>query len=216
MELREMKEIDIENWERKEHYRFFSQSDLPFYNVSFNVDITGLPEYTKQHHLSFTNTVMYLTVRAMRQIRNFLYRIENGKVVEYNTLDPSFACLKDGEELFRFITVKYTDDPKEFDHNAKAAVRKSTKYFDIGPETERSNFVFISSLPWIPFTGISHTLSLNRDDAVPRVSWGKYFYSDKTLCMPYDVQVNHRFVDGLHVGKFYEKLHEEIRTMIRI
>ena len=42
-----MKEIDIETWSRKEHFQFFQRSDLPFYNVNFNVDITGLKEYAQ-------------------------------------------------------------------------------------------------------------------------------------------------------------------------
>ncbi len=208
-----MKEIDLNQWDRKEHFLFFSKSELPFYNVSFNVDITGLKEFSKREDVSINNVIIYLTIRALSQIKNFLYRIENGKIVEYESLDPSFTCLKSGEELFRLITLEYSDNVWEFDKIVKQAIQNSTAYFDLSMIMQRSNFVFISTLPWIPFTGIDHTLSLRKEDAIPRVSWGKFFKDGERVKLPYNIQVNHMFVDGFHVGKFYEKLDEEIAKL---
>lgn len=211
-----MKEINLNEWDRKEHFSFFSKSDLPFYNVSFNVDITGLKEFSKREDISINNVIIYLTIRTLCQIKNFLYRMENGKVVEYESLDPSFACLKNGEELFRLITVEYIDNVWEFDKRVKQTILKSTSYFDLSMLMHRSNFVFISTLPWIPFTGIDHTLSLKKEDAIPRISWGKFVKDGEKVNLPYNIQVNHMFVDGFHVGKFYEKLNEEISEILKL
>ncbi len=70
-------------------------------------------------------------------------------------------------------------------------------------------------MPWLSFTAVDHTLSLRRDDGIPRVTWGKYFDAGPTL-LPFNIQVNHMFVDGLHVSRFFEQLDQEIaraRTM---
>jgi chloramphenicol O-acetyltransferase type A len=114
------------------------------------------------------------------------------------------------------ITVEFTDDLTSFDERAKEEIKNSNSYFDLGLLSRRADFVFISTLPWIPFTGIDHTLSLRREDSIPRISWGKYFTKGKRVLLPFNIQVNHIFIDGLHVGKFYQLIHEEIRRQINI
>ena len=210
-----MKEINLDNWDRKEHFNFFIKSDLPFYNVNFNIDITGLKEQTKLHGLSLNNSLIYLTTKTLNKINNFLYRVNNGQVVQYEKINPSFACLRDNEELFRLISVEYCDDIFKMDKIIKEAIINSDKYFDLSMLIGRSDFVFISTLPWIPFTGIDHTLSLKNDDAIPRISWGKFYELNDKIVLPYNIQVNHIFIDGLHVGKFYETLQEEIKQQIK-
>lgn len=209
-----MKEIDIETWDRKEHFRFFLRSDLPFYNVDFELDVTGLHAFCKQRGVSVNSTLIYATVKALNRVENFLYRLENGKVVRYDGIDPSFTTIREGEELFRLITVGFHDDLAVFDRTVKAAVAASTAYFDVGMLAGRSNFVFISALPWVPFTGIDHTQSLNKEDAMPRVSWGKMHERNGKTVLPYNIRVNHIFIDGLHVGRFYECLVEEVQKLV--
>lgn len=209
-----MKEIDLSAWERKEHFDFFSRSDLPFYNTNFNIDIIGLKEFTDKNNISLSNALIFSTVTAMSSVKNFLYRIENDKVFEYDRIDPSFTYLKDGEELFRLITVEHKKNLYEFDKEAKKAISESKQYFDLSLLSKRSNFVFISILPWIPFTGIDHTMSLNKNDSIPRVSWGKCFEENNKVLLPFNIQVNHRLIDGIHVGKFYNNLIEIIDKMM--
>lgn len=210
-----MKEIDVEKWDRKEHFMFFQKSDLPFYNTNFNIDITGLKETTKEAEVSFNTALIYITMKAMLKIENFKYRYENGRVIEYENFFPSFTHIKKGESLFRFITVEFTGSLKEFDAAVKQKITDSTKYIDTEELKNGTNFVFISSLPWIPFTGIDHTMSLNKYDTIPRVTWGKYFQNGDRVLLPYNIQVNHLFIDGLHVGMFYENMLSEIESMCR-
>lgn len=207
-------EIDMDLWDRKEHFNFFLNSDLPFYNINFNVDVTGLQELCKKQNISVNSALIYATVKALNQIENFLLRLENGAVVKYSNIDPSFTYIRKGEELFRLITLPFQENLCAFNNAVKSAIAESNKYFDIGMLKERSNFVFISALPWIPFTGVDHTQSLNKQDAIPRITWGKIHELNGKTVLPYNIQVNHIFIDGLHVGKFYEYLSEEIKNLI--
>ena len=75
--------------------------------------------------------------------------------------------------------------------------------------------MFISPIPWITFTATDHTLSLRKEDAIPRVSWGKVYMSGENALLPYNVQVNHVFVDGIHVGRFFEALKDELSDIRR-
>jgi chloramphenicol O-acetyltransferase type A len=207
-----MKEIELDTWKRKEHFEFFKRTDLPFYNV--NVDITGLKEFAKTNSLSLNNTFIFLATRSLNKIENFRYRLRNNTVVLHDSLNPSFAHLKSGDDLFSMITVDFCDDIFEFDLEVKKEVEHTTSYFDLHKLAGRDDFVFISPLPWFSFTGVDHTMSLKKDDAIPRISWGKYFENNGRVFLPFNIQVNHIFVDGIHVGYFFEELNREIQEII--
>lgn len=208
-----MKEIDIASWDRKEHFKFFGQADLPFYNVNVNVDITGLRGYAKALPVSFNTLLIYLTIRAANRVENFRYRCRGESVVLHDRLHPSFAHIREGEDLFRLITVDFSDDLAEFDQIVRARIEDSDSYFNLEKAAGRDDFVFISSMPWVSFTGLDHTLSLARDDGVPRATWGKFFDEGGKTLLPYNIRVNHMFVDGIHVGRFFDALGNEIRQL---
>lgn len=208
-----MKEINIDNWNRKEHYNFFMRSDLPFYNVNFEVDVSGLKHWSKENCLSLNNVLIHKTVSAINRVDNFLYRIENGSIVKYEMIHPIFACIRENEELFRMITVEYLNNIHDFNRNVVEAIRNSKSYFDFSQLAKRSNFVFISPLPWIQFTGVDHTISFRKDDSIPRITWGKIFEKNGNMVLPYNIQVNHALVDGIHVAKFIECLQNDITNI---
>ena len=44
-----MKFIDIENWNRKDHYNYFKQLNYPHFNICANLDITKFYRYIKEN-----------------------------------------------------------------------------------------------------------------------------------------------------------------------
>jgi len=208
-----MQEIDIATWKRKEHFSFFRKADLPFYNITAPVDISGLKEFAKTQACSFNTLLVYLTTKAMNTVENFKFRLRGETVVLHDRIHPSFAHLKNGDDLFSLITVDFSDDLSAFDQTVRAAIAACDSYFNLAHLKGRDDFVFISSIPWISFTGIDHTLSLKKNDAIPRVTWGKYFDDNGRTLLPFNIQVNHMFVDGLHVGRFFAKLDRDIQAI---
>ena len=47
----------------------------------------------------------------------------------------------------------------------------------------------------------------------PRITWGRYGEENGRKKLGMSVEVNHRFIDGLHLGKFYEKLQADIDAL---
>ncbi len=203
-----MKNIDMENWSRRDHFDFFMRAEYPQYNVCFNLDITDFHGTIREAGLPFYHTVIYFTTAAANSIPEFRYRIRGESVVEHDILHPSFTHMRPGEDLFRMITVDMTGTLDEF---LKAASEKSSKqniFIEADKLAGRDDFLYITSLPWVSFTSISHTIRLNRDDAVPRLSWGKFFEQGGRILLPYSVHVHHGFVDGYHIGLFENRLAE--------
>ena len=47
----QMNVLDIQNWNRKNHYNYFKQLDYPHFNICGNVDITSFYRYIKENGL---------------------------------------------------------------------------------------------------------------------------------------------------------------------
>ena len=210
-----MKPVDMKTWNRKEIYDFFSGISDPFYMVSFTVDVTGLKAFTKRHGCSFYYSLIYLCCKAMSCIENFLY-VDNGKqVCMIDQREPSFTDRKPGSELFHIVSVPMHEDIIEFCESAKAASRSQQCFIDLSKEG--CNLAYFSCLPTLRLTALTNEFDLLSSsfasDSVPRIAWGKYSQNNGRLELTISMEVNHRFIDGIHIEKFAARLAEMIEKL---
>lgn len=206
-----MEVINIENWSRAEHFKFFRNMDFPQYNICMNIDITNFLSKVKEKKLPFYYAMIYATMSAANATEEFRYRFRSGDVILHDKIHPSFTEMTAGSELFKLVTLDLRDSMEEFVEAAKRKADSQTAHFPLD-EMNREDLVYITCIPWISFTHLSHTFSLKKDDAVPRLSWGKYYKDGDKVHLPYSVQVHHAFADGIHVGKFVERLQEYLNS----
>ncbi len=209
-----MQEINIDTWRRKEHFNFFRNVAYPLYNICFDMDITNLLDFTKANNLSLNLVLVYFSTKALNDIENFRYRLRKDKVILHEILTPSFAHIDKGSDLFKMVTVEMCTELIEFVQSAKDKAENQKEYFKVQDFINRDDFVFYSAIPWISFTSIDHTINMKQEDAIPRISWGKYYSRDNKVLLPYNIQVNHMFVDGIHLGMFKDKLEELINSQV--
>lgn len=210
-----MREIELETWNRKEHYQFFRRMDYPVYNICFELDVTRYRRFAKKAGLSFNNALLYLSTRTLNEIENFRYRSRDGKVIVHDSTHPSFAAMSGDSGLFKLVTVDYQSDLRSFNANVNAASRAESPFFPLEQLKGRDDLIFFSAIPWIAFTSLDHTVNLNKDDAVPRITWGKFQRRGMRLMLPYNMQVSHLFVDGYHLGLCRRKLDDNMKVIIR-
>lgn len=197
--------IDEKNWERAMHCMVFRNSVEPAFCVTFEVDVTKFLHKVKEQGFSFTIAMVYAVCKCANEIEAFRYRFLDGNVVLFDNIDTAFTYLNSETELFKVVNVPMLDNMEDYVSLATKTAREQKAYFT-GP---LGNDVFqCSPLPWISYTHISHTNSGKKDNATPLFDWGKYFERDGHIIMPISVQAHHSFVDGLHVGKFAEKLQD--------
>jgi chloramphenicol O-acetyltransferase type A len=211
-----MKYIDKKTWDRKEHFEFFYRSDYPQYNVCMNLDISRFLPYVKDQKLPFYFATIYAVMEVVNTLDDFRYRIRNSEVVLHDKVHPSFTYLDSKEKsgLFKVVTVDMADNLPDFVKTAGETARSQKEYFPLETLTGRDDLIYITCLPWISFTHASHTITLNRDDSVPRISWGKYFTQGNSVLLPFSVQVNHAVADGYQVGVLVEKLQNYLDNII--
>ncbi len=203
-----MKTIDIEQWDRKDHFHFFNGMDYPHYNVCADVDMTKTSAYIEDHDLSLFTTILYAISHVANGIEAFRLRIRGDHVVLHDAVHPSFTVLT-GERLFGFAEVKYTGEASRFFQETDTAIRNARQAASLEDEEDRDDYLFVSSLPWVKFTSISHPIHMHPVDSVPRISWGKAVKEGPGTVVPVSVQVHHALADGVHIGAFFETLHEE-------
>ena len=203
------KYIDIESWPRKAQYKLFKQMDYPHFNICANVDITEMYSYVKANDISFFRAMIFITSKIANNITEFKYRMEDDKVVEYDFIHPSFTFLTQ-LEVFSFCNVNYTDDFQGFLERVEEQIKQLNGKVDIEDEPNRNDRVFITSMPWVSFTSVTHPINFSPSDSIPRIAWGKYFEENGKLKLPVSVQVNHALMDGLHVGRYFSLLQDSL------
>lgn len=200
-----MQYIDQTEWPRRAHYELFSRMRFPFYNVAFPVDVTALYRHVKARGLSFYYALVYQSAAALNGVDAFLYKEREGRILRHDRLVPSFTDMKPGGDLFHIVTLELGPDMADFCARAKAESAAQTALIaDHGyPEDE---LIFMTCLPWMPITTLTNERDLDVTDAVPRLGWGKYEEREGRKILTMSVDVNHRFIDGVHIGRFYQAL----------
>lgn len=206
-----MKKIDLTTWPRAELFQFFSAVSQPFYSVTFRVDVTDLHRYTKEHGISFYYALGYLVTDAINAVENFRYTIRNGEVWLLDGRIPSLTDLHPGSEQFHIVTLPKVGTMEEFCAAAQAKSRAQTTLLDQDDETD--NLIYISSTPWFDLTSCTNERDFDKDDNIPRITWGKYVEANGRETLGMALEVNHRFIDGLHLGRFYQHLQASIDAL---
>lgn len=208
-----MKIIDLQTWERTPQYMFFRRMDYPQYNVCVNIDVTRFVETAAERGLPFYYAMLYTANQSLNAVKEFRYRIRGEQVVLHDVVHPSFTDMDEGSDLFKVVVADMEPDMETF---AARAAEKSARQRDFavaGDIEGRDDLIYYTCLPWVSFTNLSHTISLNRDDSVPRVSWGRYFSSEGRILLPFSVQAHHAFVDGVHIGRYVDGLQKCLDTI---
>lgn len=204
-----MKQIDIASWPRREIYQLFSGCDHPFYSATFELDVTNLRHYTHETGLSFYYSLSYLITVAMESVEPLRIRIRNGQLIIVDALIPSCTDLKPGSDCFFINTLPHGEDLAAFCRQARQQAQEQTSFLNPAMEA-RDELIYFSCLPWFPLTGFVTERNLDVDDCIPRVTWGRYQMRGERCILNVTVEVNHRTVDGVHLGRFYEVLRQKI------
>ena len=202
-----MRYIDMKNWPRRDHFRVFNALDYPHFNMCANVDLTAFYPVVKERGISFSTAVVYVLARAANAIPEFRQRIRAGEVVEHEVVHPSTTILIN-EDLFSFCPINYVEDFSLFATKATEQKAHVKEHPMLDDEPNQDDLLFLSDIPWVSFTSFVHPFHLNPTDSIPRLVWGKFFKEGNLLKMPLSVQGHHALMDGIHIGRFYEKVQD--------
>ena len=204
-----MKTININTWNRKEHFNFFSQYDEPFFGIVSEIDCTNAYKMAKSNNESFFAAYLHKSLVAINKIPEFRYRINEKEVVIYDEIHAASTIGRD-DGTFGFGFIQYNNDFQIFSNSLAAEIAKvqNTNGLCLSEDSMRNDTIHYSSVPWIKFTGLTHARNFKSPDSVPKIVFGKTSTIGNKMTMPISINAHHGLLDGLHIAKYLEIFQE--------
>lgn len=209
-----MKLIDINNWNRVEHFNFFSSFANPQLNIVTEVDCTSAFNNAKKKGHSFFASYLHKSMQAVNAVKEFRYRIVDNKVYEFDVIHAGTTIAR-SDNTFAFAIITYSPDFLIFQKSLKEEVRavENSQGLRLTVEDERYDLIRHTTLPWIHFTAIMHPTKLDKTDSVPKISFGKMVEREGKRFLPVSVEAHHGLIDGFHISQYLNEFQKNLSDL---
>ncbi len=210
--------LDMEKWERAEHFNFFQSMRNSQYGFTVQQDVTELLAYrknqnTKSDKLRFSDMLYYLATLAGNKIPELRTRIVEGKPAIYDVIHPAFTYIPKGRNLHANCLCRLGRDFKETSANIDSARQSADENPLLTPAGgEQPNLFYFSVVNGISFTSASNPWGDCNVDSVPRILFGHITENESgRKFMPVTAEALHGLMDGKHFGDFFKIFDEMCR-----
>lgn len=217
------KEIDIEQWERKDIYAAFSSFNNPCTAVTASVCCTGLKAIAKQRGESLFIYHLYCILKAQNDIDEFRIRImPDGRIVLFDRIDASITVNSDGKGRLVSLNVPWIEPFPEFYDQVRSYIAQVTTLSSVFTSSwsnkgeESMGLVFVDALPKLAFTSIVAADGLNVLPYCPLINIGMVTNTNGIETMPVAITSHHGLVDGYHITRFYIRMEENMAELGRM
>lgn len=217
-----MKKIDIDKWERKSHYNWFSSFLNPSLSFTVRMNITKILHYSKQNKISSFALIMFVICECINDNKACRLRVLNNNVYEIEYANVAYTIMVN-ENTFvncrartHFGFNSFLEDVKRNQEKYSNSNFIQEEYNDISIV----NDIYCSCVPWIDFISVTQPIPENipESKSIPRVVWGKYIKENNNDVMSLSINVNHALVDGNDVSTVYsaiQKAFDNIEEFIK-
>lgn len=209
------RKFDVENWPRKEHYKYYTERLKIQYNLTVEADVSKLLAYCHKSGRRFYPAFIYKAAKAVNSIENFrLFRNEQGELCLWDCVHPNYTIFHDDDKTFSDCWSRYSPD---FDEFYAAITADMTKYKDTkgikARANQPANFFCISVAPWTTFASFNSALTGGEPQFFPVITAGKYREVSGRMLMPVNMSIAHAVCDGYHAGLFFATLQRELESV---
>ncbi len=196
--------VDLETWERREKYEYFSRGGCGF-TMTAELDITHLRRYAKEHGAKLYPMLVAVAAQAVNAHPEFRYGwSEEDEFVCYNTMHPLFFDVMENGNV-KCLVAEYIPDALR---QVEEIERVRAEYADVNKYNPQGAFplnsVNISAVPWIKTTNISFCLQYCATFYPPILTFGKFEEQDGKTVIPLSVYCNHAVNDGYHCAMLFQ------------
>lgn len=201
--------IDLNKWNRKEHFLFFTEFDDPFFNLTTKIDCTSTYAFSKENDLSFFICYLYASLKAANETDEFRMRIDGNDVIIHDVIRASPVIMLENNS-FRYAYLDYKSTLSEFHKETQQIIDKIKKGVELIPSAGNSDVIHYSVIPWIDFTGLKHPRKFGTKESIPKITFGKLHEESGKQVMPVNIEVNHALMDAFHVSGYLNRMQEII------
>ncbi|WP_101474580.1 chloramphenicol acetyltransferase [Fusobacterium sp.] len=195
--------IDIDKWERAEHFKYYINLIKTNYTVTVDFDITKLCNEIEKRNLKFFPTMLYAIIKGVNLNKEFRMSYDkDGNLGYWDYCDPSYTIFHEDDHTFSDIWSKYNEDFKIFYKNVAEDMQKYRNIKGIKTKLGRGdNFCPISCVPWVHYKSVSHDTYTEPGIFFPVITFGKYEKKEDKVVIPFSIFVSHAVADGWHTAK---------------
>ncbi len=200
-----MKKLNQSNWNRKEHFDFFSQFDEPYFGIVTEIDCTKAYQIAKNKKQSFFAYYLHKSLLAVNQVEEFRLRIIDDEITIFEEIHASSTIGRE-DGTFAFTFVPYNKDFDVFNNSLKEEINQvqNSTGLRLNDDDSRIDVIHYSSIPWNSFSGLTHARNYKRKDSSPKITFGRMFYKGDKRMMNIAIYVHHGLADGFHIAKHLE------------
>lgn len=191
--------IDLETWNRKEHYLFFKQYDDPFWSVTVNVDASHLYQKAKREKFPFSLAYLFGAIKAGNQVEAFRMRIESDQPVVYDVIHASNTILR-SDGTFGFSIHPYTPNFEEFVQQGIREYQRVRMETGLCSPYTGNAVIYFTVVRGTHFTSFDHARVQRSRSSIPLIAFGEM----RNGQLPMAIHAHHALVDGQHIGQFID------------
>ena len=212
-----MRVIDVNSWDRRSHFEWFSQFANPCFSLGKSVEVGRTLAFCQEHGLSSFATIMYASCRVLNSIECFRYRMLDGNVVEVPYANAAYTSAIN-ERLFRNCRAYSQLGLEDFCEQVRRLSEDRKEEEEREEKDKHGSFnnvaivddIYFSCVPWIDFDYVIQPIPDMSDEnkSIPRVTWGKYVQEGDGTHMTLDITANHALVDGKDMALAFQMLQD--------
>ncbi|WP_324822696.1 chloramphenicol acetyltransferase [Sinanaerobacter sp. ZZT-01] len=200
--------IDMEKYERREHFDYYMKMVRTNYNLTADLDLTAFYKRIKSKKIQFYPAFIYAIIMGINQNKEFRMQVDaEGRLGYWNFLHPSYTIFHEDDHTFSDIWSEFHPDFLTFYKNATEDMKtyRGVKGVKTKPDKPQ-NFCPISGVPWLHFTNYSCDTFTEPHMYFPVISFGKYIEKQEKVEIPLSIFVNHAVADGYHSCKLFNDI----------
>lgn len=212
--------INMQQSPRREIYgEMVNNCANPVYSTTASTDISKLLAAAKKRKISPSQAILFMLAKTANGIPEFKQRTVDNEDRQYDDVALSVAVTRGSERnafqsspVFNVCKIEYKDDPVKFLTEAEEKISETKRRNSLFPpvnyeEKDCPDYVHVSFLPWVHFTS-HNTILLQKNTTEPFITIGKFEKNGDKVDLPIALKVNNIFVDGFHVGRFFNEFQE--------
>ena len=207
-----MKVIDLEKWERRSHYEWFSSFANPSVSFDVKMNITKVLSFCKEKKMSSFAVIMYVICNCINENEAMRLRVLEDKVYEIEKANVAYTimvndkCFVNCRANMKNGFYAYLDDVKA----NKEKYNNSNYVQDEYNSTSVIDDIYCSCIPGLNFISVKQPIPdmSPENKAIPRACWGKYYNEGDSVFMTLNITANHALVDGLDISNVFNKIQD--------
>ncbi|WFB68476.1 chloramphenicol acetyltransferase [Chryseobacterium sp. WX] len=201
-----MKIVDIENWNRKEHFEFFSGMASPYFGFTTEVDCTKAYNKAKEKGYSFFAYYFHKSMVAINTVDELKLRIIDDQVIQFDTVHAG-STIGRPDGTFGFSFTPFSEDFETFNAALQEEIKGVHASTGLRLSNERlgKDHIRHTTIPWNSFSAILHPTDFNTTESVPKIAFGRFNIREGRKYLPVSIEAHHGLADGIHLSRYLEE-----------